>query len=138
MKILICTKIILFETRLENISFDIWFENFGIQLPILLSVESDPINSAKQWLWFWPCVTKFEVTMCWEPCFIWNWFHQNIDWYMVRPYLSYGYWSIIDILKYLFDVPLEFCPKSSFGRFRVFCSIPLITWIRPTFLFELS
>ena len=36
-----------FQMSLVDLSFDIYIEKFGIQMPTLLSVESDLMNSAK-------------------------------------------------------------------------------------------
>ena len=60
---LIYSKFISLETRLVDLSFDIWIERFGIQTPVQLSVESDIMNSANRDFVLRHLLTKLFVTL---------------------------------------------------------------------------
>ena len=130
---LICSKLNSLETRLVDLSFDIWIERFGIQTPAQLSVESNFMNYAKQR--FCSTTHVYQIicnSLYWTVQFIWSLSYLKVlsnDYFWVN-------WSTIDSLNHLFNVPSVFCQKSSFGRFLIFWFHSFGDWYPLAFSFN--
>ena len=91
------------------------------------------MNSANRDFVLRHLLTKLFVTLSvgqfnsYEACLIWK--YNPMIYFWVN-------WSTIDSLNHLFNVPLVFCQKSSFGRFLIFWFHSFGNWYPLAFLFN--